>query len=148
MQKYLSNKIGFTIQEKEYANKNTKQTQDNKYKTISKDKILEMYLNNVYLGSGAYGIKGAAKIYFNKELKDLMSLNGIEITGLMNMAPLGADSRVLRDLFSDIKNYRDELENKYNIALPELSMGMSDDYEIAVQEGATIIRIGRKLFTV
>ena len=40
-------------------------------KTISKDKILEMYLNNVYLGSGAYGVKGAAKIYFNKDLKDL-----------------------------------------------------------------------------
>ena len=38
---------------------------------ISKDKILEMYLNNVYLGSGAYGVKGAAKIYFNKNLDEL-----------------------------------------------------------------------------
>lgn len=40
-------------------------------KTIPKDKILEMYLNNVYLGSGAYGVEGAAQIYFNKHLKDL-----------------------------------------------------------------------------
>lgn len=40
-------------------------------KTIPKDKILEMYLNNVYLGSGAYGVEGAAEIYFNKHLKDL-----------------------------------------------------------------------------
>lgn len=39
-------------------------------KTISKDKILEMYMNNVYLGSGAYGVEGAAQIYFNKHLKD------------------------------------------------------------------------------
>ncbi|MBQ8168096.1 PBP1A family penicillin-binding protein [bacterium] len=39
-------------------------------KTISKDQILEMYLNNVYLGSGAYGVEGAAKIYFNKSIKD------------------------------------------------------------------------------
>ena len=39
-------------------------------KTISKDQILEMYMNNVYLGSGAYGVEGAAKIYFNKTLKD------------------------------------------------------------------------------
>lgn len=39
-------------------------------KTISKDKILEMYLNNVYLGSGAYGVEGAAQIYFNKKIKD------------------------------------------------------------------------------
>lgn len=40
-------------------------------KTISKEKILEMYMNNVYLGSGAYGVEGAAEIYFNKKLKDL-----------------------------------------------------------------------------
>ena len=40
-------------------------------KTISKDQILEMYMNNVYLGSGAYGVEGAAEIYFNKKLKDL-----------------------------------------------------------------------------
>ena len=39
-------------------------------KTISKDQILEMYMNNVYLGSGAYGVEGAAKIYFNKSVKD------------------------------------------------------------------------------
>lgn len=39
-------------------------------KTISKDQILEMYLNNVYLGSGAYGVEGAARIYFNKHIKD------------------------------------------------------------------------------
>ena len=39
-------------------------------KTISKDKILEMYMNNVYLGSGAYGVEAAAEIYFNKKLKD------------------------------------------------------------------------------
>lgn len=39
-------------------------------KTISKDQILEMYLNNVYLGSGAYGVEGAARIYFNKKIKD------------------------------------------------------------------------------
>ena len=40
-------------------------------KTISKEQILEMYMNNVYLGSGAYGVEGAAEIYFNKKLKDL-----------------------------------------------------------------------------
>ena len=40
-------------------------------KTISKDQILEMYMNNVYLGSGAYGVEGAAEIYFNKKLKEI-----------------------------------------------------------------------------
>ena len=51
-------------------------------KTISKDKILEMYLNNVYLGSGAYGVKGAAKIYFNKNLNELTLPEMALIAGL------------------------------------------------------------------
>lgn len=51
-------------------------------KTISKDKILEMYLNNVYLGSGAYGVSGASTIYFNKPLKDLSLAECALIAGL------------------------------------------------------------------
>lgn len=51
-------------------------------KTIPKDKILEMYLNNVYLGSGAYGVAGAAQIYFNKPLKDLTLAESALIAGL------------------------------------------------------------------
>ena len=51
-------------------------------KTISKDKILEMYLNNVYLGSGAYGVKGAARIYFNKNLNQLTLAEMALIAGL------------------------------------------------------------------
>ena len=51
-------------------------------KTISKDKILEMYLNNVYLGAGAYGVAGASKIYFNKKLKDLSLPEMALIAGL------------------------------------------------------------------
>ena len=51
-------------------------------KTIPKDKILEMYLNNVYLGSGAYGVAGAAQIYFNKPLKDLTLAECALIAGL------------------------------------------------------------------
>ena len=51
-------------------------------KTISKDQILEMYLNNVYLGSGAYGVAGAAQIYFNKPLKELTLAESALIAGL------------------------------------------------------------------
>ena len=51
-------------------------------KTISKDKILEMYLNNVYLGSGAYGVEGAAQIYFNKHVGDLTLSEVALIAGL------------------------------------------------------------------
>lgn len=55
-------------------------------KTISKDKILEMYLNNVYLGSGAYGVEGAAQIYFNKHISDL-SLSEIALISGLPQAP-------------------------------------------------------------
>lgn len=51
-------------------------------KTISKDQILEMYLNNVYLGSGAYGVAGAAQIYFNKPLKNLTLAESALLAGL------------------------------------------------------------------
>lgn len=51
-------------------------------KTISKDKILEMYLNNVYLGSGAYGVEGASQIYFNKHIQDLTLAESALIAGL------------------------------------------------------------------
>lgn len=55
-------------------------------KTISKDKILEMYLNNVYLGSGAYGVEGAAQIYFNKHVSDL-SLSEVALIAGLPQAP-------------------------------------------------------------
>lgn len=55
-------------------------------KTISKDKILEMYLNNVYLGAGAYGVSGAAKLYFNKKL-DKLTLPEIALIAGLPQAP-------------------------------------------------------------
>lgn len=81
-----------------------------------------------------------------EELAEILGLSGVEVVGLMNMAPLGAEESLLRKIFSDLRKLRDELEREFKVSLPELSMGMSDDYEIAVSEGATMIRIGRKLF--
>ena len=59
---------------------------------------------------------------------------------------LNALKTYLQDLRDLVEYFRDELEREFKIALPELSMGMSDDYEVAAEEGATMIRIGRKLF--
>jgi len=73
---FLSNEKTFTRKIKEL------QVAAQIEKTISKDKILEMYLNNVYLGSGAYGVKGAAKIYFNKDLSQLTLAEMALIAGL------------------------------------------------------------------
>ena len=90
---------------------------------------------------------GYSKAQLVEDLPSLLKLAGIEIIGLMNMAQFGVSEDVLRKTFNELRVFRDELQKEFSIALPELSMGMSDDYEIAVQEGATIIRLGRKLFS-
>ncbi len=81
------------------------------------------------------------------DLPELLRLEAIEIVGLMGMATLGASEVELREQFDGLRRLRDELENEFHINLPELSMGMSDDYYIAIEAGATMIRIGRKLFS-
>ena len=78
---------------------------------------------------------------------EIQNLPNIRILGLMNMAPLGAPEDEIRRLFKDVADTKNELELKFNCKLDELSMGMSQDYVIAAQEGATILRIGRKLFS-
>lgn len=91
------------------------------------------------------------KFGFSKEeifevFSSIKELPNIEICGLMNMAPLGATDEELNYLFEDILQIKLRLEKEFNYKLKELSMGMSQDYKIAVKHGATMLRIGRKLF--
>ncbi len=67
-------------------------------------------------------------------------LENVNVIGLMTMAPLGANEKELREIFSSLKRMKEK--NR----LRELSMGMSDDYPVAVSEGSTMVRIGRALF--
>lgn len=78
---------------------------------------------------------------------EIQKLPSIKILGLMNMAPLGASVNELEFLFGDVRKTKEDLENKFNCKLSELSMGMSQDYAVAAREGATMLRIGRKLFS-
>lgn len=79
------------------------------------------------------------------EIKDLKGLN---ILGLMNIAPLGLEENELDILFEDVRQTQNELVKKFNCEkMKELSMGMSQDYQIAARHGATMLRIGRKLFS-
>ncbi len=72
---------------------------------------------------------------------------GLAPRGLMTMAPYGAPADELRALFGGLGELRDRaVARGWAEALPELSMGMTDDFEIAVEEGATMVRIGRALF--
>ncbi len=91
------------------------------------------------------------KFGFSKEevfenFEQIKSLKGIETVGVMNMAPLGASEDEIRRLFTQIVEIKTELEKRFCCKLQEISMGMSQDYKIAAQCGATMLRIGRKLF--
>ena len=75
-----------------------------------------------------------------------LGLANIQLSGLMTMAPLDADDAVLHSTFGGLREFRDRLEREFSITLPELSMGMSHDYPVAIAEGATIVRVGTAIF--
>lgn len=83
---------------------------------------------------------GVAPCELENLISEIYQLKSLELVGLMNIAPLIDDEAQLHKLF---KNMR-ELKEKFNLS--ELSMGMSHDYKIALEEGATMIRLGRILF--
>ena len=74
-----------------------------------------------------------------------LGMRGLRVEGVMTMAPLDADERRLREVFSGARRIREQLQAIGHPAV-ELSMGMSNDYEIAVEEGATMVRLGTVLF--
>ncbi len=70
----------------------------------------------------------------------------LELVGLMTMAPFGAAPDTLHHIFGSLRQLRDQLAARFKIELPELSMGMSADYHIAIAEGATLVRVGSAIF--
>jgi len=80
------------------------------------------------------------------QMSDLLELPRLEIRGLMTMAPIVPKPELARPHFERLRQLRDRLEDQFGVKLPELSMGMSGDFEAALAEGATLIRIGTALF--
>lgn len=70
----------------------------------------------------------------------------IKLTGLMTMAPLEASAEECRKVFTGLRECRDMIEEKLNVKLPGLSMGMSNDWREAVECGSTLIRVGSSIF--
>jgi len=81
-----------------------------------------------------------------KEFSSLLQLKGISIQGLMTMAPQVQDTSTWHTCFCGLRDLRDELQNTYGITLNELSMGMTQDWQEAVNCGSTMIRLGRAIF--
>ncbi|HTV41805.1 MAG TPA: YggS family pyridoxal phosphate-dependent enzyme [Candidatus Sulfotelmatobacter sp.] len=80
------------------------------------------------------------------ELKQLNSLPRIAVQGLMTIPPFSTQLEKSRPHFQRLRELKSQCENVLGVPLPHLSMGMSGDFEIAVEEGATIVRVGTALF--
>ncbi len=81
------------------------------------------------------------------EILSCFDIDNVQVTGLMTMAPFTKDEKKTRSCFSLLRNLKDKLNKSFpSRPLKQLSMGMSNDYEIAIEEGSTQIRLGTVLF--
>ena len=83
---------------------------------------------------------------FREALEEMLGLSRVRVEGLMTMAPLTDDEGVLRATFRGLRELHEEAGEREGYEGTELSMGMSNDYAVAVEEGSTMIRIGTALF--
>ncbi len=112
-----------------------------------KKKIINVLLQvNVAGEKQKYGFDGQ-EIY--QAVKVIAKLPALNVQGLMTMAPISADPEEVRPYFSRLRDIAADIakENIPGVVMEELSMGMSQDYLVAIEEGATIIRIGRAIFS-
>jgi pyridoxal phosphate enzyme (YggS family) len=96
--------------------------------------------------SGEGSKHGFSPEELERELEGLLALPRIQVEGFMTMAPLVKEAEAARPYFTKLRELRDRLAGQVGIPLATLSMGMSGDYEVAVEEGATLVRVGSALF--
>jgi pyridoxal phosphate enzyme (YggS family) len=81
-----------------------------------------------------------------RNLEELLGLKRLQIEGLMTIPPFVEEAEISRKYFAALRNLRDELQESFRVPLGQLSMGMSHDYAVAIEEGATIVRVGTAIF--
>src|SRR5881398_3862073 len=80
------------------------------------------------------------------EMESLLALPRLSIEGLMIIPPLAEEAEASRTFFVQLRELRDALEKEFDLKLPRLSMGMTNDFTVAVEEGATLVRVGTAIF--
>lgn len=89
---------------------------------------------------------GVAESDVESVVQQLVNVPAIHLMGLMTIAPYSDDPEDARASFIRLRHIREHMEHATGWALPELSMGMTNDFEVAIEEGATMVRIGRAIF--
>lgn len=116
---------------------------------VSKRSVAHGIVSDVLLEvnvSGEESKSGFAPAEVTQALDGLLGLPGIRVRGLMTMAP-AHDADAARRTFSGLRELRDEFSARSGRSLATLSAGMSDDFQVAIEEGSTIVRLGRTLFS-
>ena len=102
---------------------------------------------NVSGEESKYGFDGARRAELFSAIEVIVQLSNLQLDGLMTMAPIVDNPEQARPIFQALRVLRDEIEARYaGVKLPQLSMGMTGDFEVAIEEGATLVRIGRAIF--
>jgi PLP dependent protein len=81
-----------------------------------------------------------------RQVEEIASVNRVQIEGLMTVPPFTSQPESVRPYFVQLRELRERLVREFELPLPHLSMGMSNDYRVAVEEGATLVRIGTAIF--
>ncbi|MEN3367939.1 MAG: dependent protein [Verrucomicrobiota bacterium] len=89
---------------------------------------------------------GFAPDLLRAQMEALLELPRLTIEGLMTIPPLAPEAEASRQHFVTLRDLRDQVAASFDLKLPRLSMGMSDDYLIAIEEGATLVRVGTAIF--
>lgn len=89
---------------------------------------------------------GFAPDSLRAEMETLLQLPRLNIEGLMTIPPVAPEAEASRKFFVALRELRDQLAARFQVNLPQLSMGMSDDFPVAVAEGATLVRVGTAIF--
>jgi PLP dependent protein len=89
---------------------------------------------------------GFAPNQLREQTEALLALPRVSIEGLMCIPPLAVESEHSRKFFAQVRELRDSLEKEFSMKLPRLSMGMTQDFPIGIEEGATLVRVGTAIF--
>jgi pyridoxal phosphate enzyme (YggS family) len=89
---------------------------------------------------------GFAPEKLRAEMESLLALPRLSILGLMCVPPIAEEAEISRKYFVELRELRDRVQGEFHVDLAQLSMGMTQDYAVAVEEGATLVRVGTAIF--
>jgi PLP dependent protein len=82
----------------------------------------------------------------HRQMESLLELPRLTIEGLMTIPPLAPEAEASRRHFAALRELRDQFQTQFSLTLPQLSMGMTGDFGVAIEEGATLVRVGTAIF--